>query len=162
EETIASDPANHRIELCRGVGIDSKTSRHVRALLTLSHRLSVRRRGRWSLALHSGWRIRKGLLVCVKDALDLSLRVTKVVRRPDPDERPASSLEGCLPQAVALTCHDARVVRRAICLDGEDIPPRVIRVPDREVEPIVTDAVLRGEVQAVLGEPSRDVLLEGV
>ena len=79
---------------------------------------------------------------------------------PEPVHAPAEPLQVLLAQPVAVT-HAARVpVARAVGLDREDHPRRVVGVRGREVDPVAADAVLRHHRDAEFREPGGHVRVE--
>jgi hypothetical protein len=73
---------------------------------------------------------------------------------------PAEPLQVLLAQAVPVADAAGVTVGRAVGLDGEDHPGRVVGVRGGEVHPVAAHTVLRDDHDAERGQPGRHVRLK--
>src|SRR5690606_34405596 len=90
-----------------------------------------------------------GAPIRLNSPFDFSLPVHEPVRGPDPVEPPAQGLQMLLAQPVPVPGRRLRVVRGPVTLNGEHIPPRLLRMHGSEVDPVLRHPILRHERDAV-------------
>src|SRR5215217_9640138 len=73
---------------------------------------------------------------------------------------PAEVPQHFLPQPVAIARRPGRVIRRAVALDAEDVPARLLRVRDGEVEMVAGHADLRMHLVTLRAQGARHLDLE--